>query len=80
MPSHLEIFRIMKEKYCTEVMVRCCRFVKDHRRISRFQQAREAIHTEKQNGALNRDVGQLNVIYNVLLNKRDERRRNNARG
>ena len=41
--------------------------------------AREAIHIRKQKKALNRDLGQLNSIYNVLLSKRDERR-NNARG
>ena len=38
------------------------------------------IHIRKQKEALNRDVGQLTPIYNVLLNKRDERRRNNTRG
>ena len=40
----------------------------------------EAIHIRKQKRALNRDVGQLNPVYNVLLSKKDERRRNNARG
>ena len=38
--------------------------------------AREAIHIRKQKRALNRDVGQLNSIYNILLSKSDERRRN----
>ena len=42
--------------------------------------AQEAIHIRKQKKALKKDVGQLNPIYNVVLSKRDEGRRDNARG
>ena len=67
MPSHIEVFRSMKEKYGTKVMVRSRRFVKDHGKI--LGSKRDERRNNEQEGC-----------GRISRSKRDEQRNNEQEG